>query len=109
VSFDTERQKRKELKMRLSPTFLAIGVTLLALGAQAQTPAKIEHPSNENAFSVFVYDRLGATPSLRMAPREAKPAQARVKADAPARESTKVAPAVHAGAAATAADTQSAH
>lgn len=61
--------------MRLSPTFLAVGVTFLALGAQAQTAAKIEHPSNENTFSVFVYDRLGATPSLRMAPPDAKPAQ----------------------------------
>jgi hypothetical protein len=36
--------------MRLSPTFLAIGVALLALGAQAQTPAKIERPSSEDAI-----------------------------------------------------------
>jgi len=98
--------------MRFRPTFLALGLASLALSAQAQTPPKYERPANDNSFSVFVYEQLGATPSVRLPPMsraEPAPERARVKADAPAQGATKAAPAVHAGAPAAPAGTPSTH
>ncbi len=53
--------------MRFLPTTTALAVALLSLNVyaqQADTPRRAV--STEPAFSVFVYEALGATPSVRM-------------------------------------------
>ncbi len=51
--------------MRIRPTVLALGIALVTLGAQAQTAPQPARPAQEGPFSVFVYEKLGATPSLQ--------------------------------------------
>lgn len=51
--------------MRIRPTTLAIGIALAALSAQAQTSQPPARPAQEGPASVFVYEKLGATPSLQ--------------------------------------------
>ena len=53
--------------MRFLHTTTAIAVALLSLNVYAQQPdAPRRAVSTEPAFSVFVYEALGATPSVRM-------------------------------------------
>lgn len=51
--------------MRIRLTILALGIALATLSAQAQTAPQPARPAQEGPFSVFVYERLGATPSLQ--------------------------------------------
>lgn len=53
--------------MRFLPTTTALAVALLSLNVYAQQPDVPRRAvSTEPAFSVFVYEALGATPSVRM-------------------------------------------
>ncbi len=65
--------------MRVRPTVLALGIAFAALSAQAQTAPQPAHPAQEGPFSVFVYERLGATPALQRPPvaRDVRAAQPR--------------------------------
>ena len=85
--------------MRIRPTALAIAIALVALGAQAQTAPQPARPAQEGPFSVFVYEKLGATPSLqrprwtRAAPQAQPRAAGEVEAPAAVRVSKSAAPA----------------
>ena len=70
--------------MRIRPTWLALGFAFVALSAQAQTASRPARPADADAFSVFVYDRISATPSLRwpLAARAGGAAQPRAAAAA---------------------------
>ncbi len=83
--------------MRIRPNLIAAAIALFAVGAQAQALPTPARPATEPAASVFVYERLGATPSidvqrlaqirkLRMAQAaRSAPANAPVAPAAPAR------------------------
>ncbi len=71
--FDSNLRKRhqttiqKGVPMRFLPTTTALAVALLSLNVYAQQPDRPRRAvSTEPAFSVFVYETLGATPSVRM-------------------------------------------
>lgn len=58
---------QKGVHMRFLPTTTALAVAMLSLNVYAQQPdAPRRTVSTEPAFSVFVYEALGATPSVRM-------------------------------------------
>jgi len=57
--------------MRVRPVYLVISLSLVALSAPSQALPRYERPAQDNTFSIFVYDRLGATPTIRT-PRAAR-------------------------------------
>lgn len=58
---------QKGVSMRFLHTTIAFTVALLSLNVYAQQPdAPRRAVSTEPAFSIFVYEALGATPSVRM-------------------------------------------
>lgn len=76
--------------MRIRPTYFAAHIAasvaaaaaFVAFGAQAQSLPSYQRPADDSTFSVFVYDRLGATPSLQPKQTAAAPGVAQKKAEA---------------------------
>lgn len=50
--------------MRIRPILIGAGLAILSLSAQAHGLPGYQRPASDTTFSVLVYDRIGATPSI---------------------------------------------